>query len=140
MTVVEPGFFRSDILDMDKSLMEAPIRIPDYDTTAGDVREFVPALSHNQPGDPAKLARSEWRKRTRSWSVRQRRGVIWRLQRTCDGPRAPGIFFWNLRVRAESVVSHFSSRSMPFLKTSTSGGGSTDQSMVCFPQSGRRPS
>ena len=39
----------------------------------------------------------------------------------------PGIFFWNLRVRA---ASHFSSRSMPFLKTSTSGGGTTDQSMV----------
>jgi hypothetical protein len=52
----------------------------------------------------------------------------------------PGIFFWNLRVRAASVVSHFSSRSMPFLKTSTSGAGTTDQSVVCFPQSGRRPS
>ena len=32
-----------------------------------------------------------------------------------------GIFVWNLRVRAVRVVSHFSSRAMPFLKTSTSG-------------------
>ena len=59
---------------------------------------------------------------------------------TRRGNHTSGIFFWNLRVRAASVVSHFSSRSMPFLKTSTSGGGTTDQSMVCFPQSGRRPS
>lgn len=32
-----------------------------------------------------------------------------------------GIFVWNLRVRAVRVVSHFSSRAMPFLKISTSG-------------------
>jgi NAD(P)-dependent dehydrogenase (short-subunit alcohol dehydrogenase family) len=58
VTVVEPGFFRSDILDKDKSLLEAGVRMPDYDATAGAVRDIVPGLSHNQPGDPAKLARA----------------------------------------------------------------------------------
>ena len=58
VTVVEPGFFRSDILDHSKSLFESPIRYADYDGTVGAVRAFVPGYSHNQPGDPAKLARA----------------------------------------------------------------------------------
>jgi len=58
VTVVEPGFFRSDILDKEKSLIEAAVRLADYDGTAGAVRAIVPQLSHNQPGDPAKLARA----------------------------------------------------------------------------------
>ena len=58
VTVVEPGFFRSDILDRGKSLIEAAAHLPDYDSTAGAVRAIVPRLSHNQPGDPVKLARA----------------------------------------------------------------------------------
>jgi len=58
VTVVEPGFFRSDILDKDKSLIEAAIHLADYDGTSGAVRAIVPQLSHNQPGDPVKLARA----------------------------------------------------------------------------------
>jgi NAD(P)-dependent dehydrogenase (short-subunit alcohol dehydrogenase family) len=58
VTVVEPGFFRSDILDNEKSLIEAAVRLADYDATAGAVRGIVPTLSHNQPGDPVKLARA----------------------------------------------------------------------------------
>ena len=58
ITIVEPGFFRSDILDKEKSLIEAAIRLPDYDGTAGAVRTIVPQLSHQQPGDPVKLARA----------------------------------------------------------------------------------
>jgi NAD(P)-dependent dehydrogenase (short-subunit alcohol dehydrogenase family) len=56
VTIVEPGFFRSDILDHSKSLIESDIRFADYDATAGAVRAIVPGLSHNQPGDPVKLA------------------------------------------------------------------------------------
>jgi NAD(P)-dependent dehydrogenase (short-subunit alcohol dehydrogenase family) len=58
VTVVEPGFFRSDILDHSKSLLEAPIRYAGYDGTVGAVRGIVPGLSHHQPGDPVKLARA----------------------------------------------------------------------------------
>ena len=58
VTIVEPGFFRSDILDTSKSLLEAPLRYADYDGTAGVVRGMVPAISHHQPGDPVKLARA----------------------------------------------------------------------------------
>jgi len=58
VTVVEPGFFRSDILDHEKSLIESAFRFPDYDATVGAVRAFVPGLSHHQPGDPAKLAQA----------------------------------------------------------------------------------
>jgi NAD(P)-dependent dehydrogenase (short-subunit alcohol dehydrogenase family) len=58
VTIVEPGFFRSDILDKEKSLIEAAAHIADYDGTSGAVRAAVPQLSHNQPGDPVKLARA----------------------------------------------------------------------------------
>jgi NAD(P)-dependent dehydrogenase (short-subunit alcohol dehydrogenase family) len=56
VTIVEPGFFRTDILDHAKSLIEADIRFADYDATAGAVRAFVPQINHKQPGDSAKLA------------------------------------------------------------------------------------
>jgi NAD(P)-dependent dehydrogenase (short-subunit alcohol dehydrogenase family) len=56
VTIVEPGFFRSDILDHGKSLIESDIRLTDYDATAGAVRAIIPVLSHNQPGDSVKLA------------------------------------------------------------------------------------
>lgn len=58
VTVVEPGFFRTDILDADRSLLEANDRIADYDETAGAMRDAVPSYNHQQPGDPAKLARA----------------------------------------------------------------------------------
>lgn len=55
VTVVEPGYFRTDFLDA-SSLAASPERIADYDATAGKVREVATGLSHNQPGDPSKLA------------------------------------------------------------------------------------
>ncbi|WP_019832897.1 oxidoreductase [Sphingomonas sp. PR090111-T3T-6A] len=55
VTVVEPGYFRTDFLDA-SSLSVSPTRISDYDGTAGKVRTVAAGLSHNQPGDPAKLA------------------------------------------------------------------------------------
>lgn len=56
VTVVEPGYFRTDFLDS-TSLTVSPLRIADYDATAGQVRSFAAEVSHNQPGDPAKLAK-----------------------------------------------------------------------------------
>lgn len=56
VTIVEPGFFRSDVLDHSKSLLESDIRLTDYEATAGAMRAIIPGLSHNQPGDPLKLA------------------------------------------------------------------------------------
>ncbi|WP_159998528.1 oxidoreductase [Roseomonas sp. 18066] len=55
VTVVEPGYFRTDFLDA-RSLTTSPSRIADYDATAGKVREVAAGLSHNQPGNPARLA------------------------------------------------------------------------------------
>jgi NAD(P)-dependent dehydrogenase (short-subunit alcohol dehydrogenase family) len=55
VTVVEPGYFRTDFLDS-SSLSVSPTEIADYDATAGKVRTIAEGLSHNQPGDPAKLA------------------------------------------------------------------------------------
>ena len=56
-TVVEPGFFRTDVLDPSRSLIATAGRITDYaDTAAGAMREAVPGYNHQQPGDPAKLA------------------------------------------------------------------------------------
>ena len=58
VTVVEPGFFRTDILDTSKSLSETGEQIADYAETAGAMRNAVPGYNHNQPGNPAKLAQA----------------------------------------------------------------------------------
>ncbi len=55
VTVVEPGYFRTDFLDA-SSLSVSARRIDDYDATAGKVRSVAGGLNHNQPGDPSKLA------------------------------------------------------------------------------------
>lgn len=55
VTVVEPGYFRTDFLDA-TSLTTSQAVIDDYAATAGKVRLVAAGLSHNQPGDPAKLA------------------------------------------------------------------------------------
>ena len=55
VTIIEPGYFRTDFLDA-RSLTVSPTRIADYDATAGAVRAHAAEVSHNQPGDPAKLA------------------------------------------------------------------------------------
>ncbi|MEZ2130402.1 MULTISPECIES: oxidoreductase [unclassified Sinorhizobium] len=56
VTVVEPGFFRTDFL-ADNSLAISPASIPDYEgTPAGNMRNFAADANHSQPGNPAKLA------------------------------------------------------------------------------------
>ncbi len=55
VTVVEPGYFRTDFLDA-ASLSVSPNVIEDYATTAGRIRNVATGLNHNQPGNPAKLA------------------------------------------------------------------------------------
>jgi NAD(P)-dependent dehydrogenase (short-subunit alcohol dehydrogenase family) len=56
VTVVEPGFFRTDFLH-DNSLAVSPASIPDYEgTPAGNMRGFAASANHAQPGDPAKFA------------------------------------------------------------------------------------
>ena len=54
-TAVEPGYFRTDFLDA-TSLSVSPASIADYHQTAGATREVAAAVSHNQPGDPRRLA------------------------------------------------------------------------------------
>lgn len=56
VTIVEPGFFRTDFL-ADNSLSVSAAAIPDYiGTPAGDMRNFAAQANHAQPGNPAKLA------------------------------------------------------------------------------------
>lgn len=54
-TAIEPGYFRTDFLDA-SSLSVSPTEIADYAATAGAVRIKARAVSHNQPGDPDRLA------------------------------------------------------------------------------------
>jgi Short-chain dehydrogenases of various substrate specificities len=56
VTVVEPGYFRTDFLDS-TSLSVSRAQIPDYDSTAGMVRRAASDLNHAQPGDPQLLAK-----------------------------------------------------------------------------------
>jgi NAD(P)-dependent dehydrogenase (short-subunit alcohol dehydrogenase family) len=55
VTVIEPGYFRTDFLDSSSLAMSAG-RIDDYTSTVGAVRNRVADLNHVQPGDPDKLA------------------------------------------------------------------------------------
>lgn len=55
VTIVEPGYFRTDFLDS-SSLRTTPHHIPDYAATAGASRERAHAANHAQPGDPARAA------------------------------------------------------------------------------------
>ncbi|KQZ44367.1 oxidoreductase [Duganella sp. Root1480D1] len=57
VTVVEPGFFRTDFLDA-TSLVETAVRIEDYQDTVGAMRTFAAGANHAQPGDPAKLSQA----------------------------------------------------------------------------------
>ncbi|WEX74874.1 SDR family NAD(P)-dependent oxidoreductase [Sinorhizobium numidicum] len=56
VSVIEPGYFRTDFLDS-SSLSISSVRISDYDQTAGVVRERAARLNHSQPGDPEKFAK-----------------------------------------------------------------------------------
>lgn len=57
VTVVEPGFFRTDFLDS-SSLKRSSRVIDDYDATVGAMRRFAADANHGQPGDPSKLAQA----------------------------------------------------------------------------------
>ncbi len=57
VTVVEPGFFRTDFLDA-SSLSETASRIDDYRDTVGAMRTFAAGVNHQQPGDPEKLSKA----------------------------------------------------------------------------------
>lgn len=55
VTVVEPGFFRTDFLSP-QSLSSTQAQIDDYAETVGAMRVFAAGADHQQPGNPAKLA------------------------------------------------------------------------------------
>ncbi|MEK0246849.1 oxidoreductase [Raoultella sp. BAC10a-01-01] len=55
VTIIEPGFFRTDFLDQ-QSLVSTEVKISDYDSTVGEMRNFAVGANHQQPGDPNKLA------------------------------------------------------------------------------------
>ena len=55
VTVVEPGFFRTDFLD-EQSLIKTELELSDYDGTVGKMRQFAEGANHAQPGDPLKFA------------------------------------------------------------------------------------
>lgn len=55
VTVVEPGFFRTNFLDS-SSLVATAVTIADYAETVGKMREFAAGHNGQQPGDPQKLA------------------------------------------------------------------------------------
>jgi NAD(P)-dependent dehydrogenase (short-subunit alcohol dehydrogenase family) len=57
VTIVEPGYFRTDFLDS-SSLHRAAAALDDYADSAGRVREVATGRNHDQPGDPAKAARA----------------------------------------------------------------------------------
>jgi NAD(P)-dependent dehydrogenase (short-subunit alcohol dehydrogenase family) len=55
VTVVEPGYFRTDFLGS-VSLTSTAMRMGDYVETVGAMRSFAAAANRQQPGDPGKLA------------------------------------------------------------------------------------
>jgi NAD(P)-dependent dehydrogenase (short-subunit alcohol dehydrogenase family) len=55
VTVVEPGYFRTDFLDSN-SLVESPRVIDDYAATSGEVRKLAKVYNQQQTGNPELLA------------------------------------------------------------------------------------
>lgn len=55
VTVVEPGYFRTDFTD-ETSLKAAKQAFDDYQPTAGKTRSAAREVNHKQPNDPRKLA------------------------------------------------------------------------------------
>ncbi len=55
VTLVEPGYFRTEFLESN-SLTTSPQVLEDYAATAGAVRAAARRISLNQPGDPQRLA------------------------------------------------------------------------------------
>ena len=53
VTIVEPGYFRTDFLDGSSLHTEATV-IADYAETAGAMRRKAGELNHEQPGDPVR--------------------------------------------------------------------------------------
>ncbi|MCH5585752.1 oxidoreductase [Shimazuella sp. AN120528] len=56
-TTVEPGFFRTEFLDV-TSLIRSSHVIDDYAETVGEMRSFATKVNKKQPGDPVKLAKA----------------------------------------------------------------------------------
>ncbi|MDF5734515.1 MULTISPECIES: SDR family NAD(P)-dependent oxidoreductase [unclassified Nostoc] len=57
VTVVEPGYFRTDFLDS-SSLRQTLTQISDYAQTVGKIRDVATGRNHQQPRDPVKLAQA----------------------------------------------------------------------------------
>ncbi|BBZ37701.1 oxidoreductase [Mycobacterium conspicuum] len=55
VTIVEPGYFRTDFLDASSLDTEQTV-IADYQATAGAMRAHAADVNHAQPGDPIKAA------------------------------------------------------------------------------------
>jgi NAD(P)-dependent dehydrogenase (short-subunit alcohol dehydrogenase family) len=55
VTIVEPGYFRTDFLDASSLGTEETV-ISDYEATAGVMRARALDVNHAQPGDPVKAA------------------------------------------------------------------------------------
>jgi len=56
VTIVEPGFFRTDFLDK-SSVRQGSRKVPDYDAGTDDARIDYESYSGKQPGNPEKLGR-----------------------------------------------------------------------------------
>jgi NAD(P)-dependent dehydrogenase (short-subunit alcohol dehydrogenase family) len=56
VSVIEPGFFRTDFLDS-SSLAATKARIADYAGTVGKMRDFAAGRNHQQPGETGKHRR-----------------------------------------------------------------------------------
>lgn len=57
VTIVEPGFFRTDFLD-GSSARYGDLQIEDYAQASAAMRGGYDSYSHQQPGDPVKLGRA----------------------------------------------------------------------------------
>jgi NAD(P)-dependent dehydrogenase (short-subunit alcohol dehydrogenase family) len=55
VTIVEPGFFRTDFLDA-QSVRFGEVTVADYAAQSAEIRASYGAYNHQQPGDPARLA------------------------------------------------------------------------------------
>ncbi len=56
-TIVEPGFFRTTLLEQESTILPA-LSVPDYAERTKQILPFSEEMNGKQPGDPAKLGRA----------------------------------------------------------------------------------
>jgi NAD(P)-dependent dehydrogenase (short-subunit alcohol dehydrogenase family) len=99
VSIIEPGYFRTSLLNQGSNTIVAQRHIADYDQSAGVVLEKLKAVDGKQPGDPVKAAQRIVDVLTLSGSAAGRKEVPLRLALGKDA-------YEGIKAKCESSLAH----------------------------------